>query len=414
MAAPTAGVSALSASRNLKYRSWFARGRTAFPYPMDVGIDASNLRAGGGITHLVELLGAAEPARHGIGRVLVWCGRAMVERLPQRPWLEAIHDTRLDGGLVSRLWWQRSALATAAAGRVDVLFLPGGSYGGRFRPFVTMSRSLLPFQAAERRRYGASSMGLKMLLLRAGQASTFRRADGVIFLNEYARDVVTAATGPLPGRTAIVPHGVNDAFRLTPRPQRPAGYFSLERPFRLLYVSNIEPYKHQWHVVDAVARLRTRGVPIALALVGHSYPIARPRLDAALAAADPDGHVIRYSGPAAHADLVRLYHDADAFVFASSCENMPNILLEAMAAGLPIACADRGPMPGVLGDAGLYFDPEAPQTIADAIERLFVDPVRRAALAERAYARATAFSWRRCADETFAFLATLRGTAAGL
>jgi len=329
----------------------------------------------------------------------------MLDRLPVRPWLEGIHVPALDGGLVSRLWWQRSALATAAGGRgVDVLFLPGGSYGGRFHPFVTMSRSLLPFQAAERRRYGLSAMHLKMLLLRGGQASTFRRADGVIFLNDYARDVVLEATGPLAARTAIVPHGVHDAFRLAPRRQHPPGYFSPERPFRLLYVSNIEPYKHQWHVVDAVAKLRRKGVPIALALVGHAYPIALPRLRAALAAADPDGHFIRFSGPSAHAELVRLYHEADAFVFASSCENMPNILLEAMAAGLPIACADRGPMPGVLGDGGLYFDPERPSTIAAALKDLFGDPALRATLAERAHARAAAFSWTRCADETFRFL----------
>jgi len=376
---------------------------------MHVGIDASNLRAGGGITHLVEILGAAEPARHGVERVVVWGGRAILDRLPARPWLEGVHDARLDGGLVSRLWWQRSGLAKAAAGRVDVLFLPGGSYGGRFTPFVTMSRSMLPFQAVERRRYGLSAMGLKMLLLRVGQASTFRRADGVIFLNTYARDVVTASTGPLPGRTAIIPHGVGEAFRLAPRPQRPAADFTPDRPFTLLYVSNLEPYKHQWHVVDAVARLRERGLPLSLTLVGHSYPIARPRLDAALAAARAHGDAIRYVGPAAHADLVRHYHGADAFVFASSCENMPNILLEAMAAGLPIACADRGPMPDVLGDAGVYFDPEQPASIAAALERVFMDPALRAALASGAHARAAAFSWTRCADETFAFLSGQRG-----
>jgi glycosyltransferase involved in cell wall biosynthesis len=383
---------------------------------MQVGIDASNLRAGGGITHLVELLGAGDPQRHGIDHVLVWCGQAMRNRLPVRTWLDAIHVPALDGGLVSRLWWQWRALGPAAAARgIDVLFLPGGSYGGGFHPFVTMSRSLLPFEAAERRRYGVSAMGLKMLLLRAGQAATFRKADGVLFLNAYARDVVATATGALPGRTAIVPHGVSDTFRLAPRPQEPAAAFGAERPFRLLYVSNVEPYKHQWHVVDAVARLRRRGLPIALELVGYSYPMARPRLDAALASADPEGGAIRYTGPAAHAELVRHYHEADAFVFASSCENMPNILLEAMAAGLPIACADRGPMPGVLGDAGVYFDPERPATIEAALDRLFGDATLRATLAERAHRRADAFSWRRCADETFAFLAGLApaGTARG-
>jgi len=62
-------------------------------------------------------------------------------------------------------------------------------------------------------------------------------------------------------------------------------------------------------------------------------------------------------------------------------------------------------MPEVLGDAGLYFDPERPATIADALERLAWDPRLREQLAARAYERAARFSWDRCARETFAFLA---------
>ena len=36
------------------------------------------------------------------------------------------------------------------------------------------------------------------------------------------------------------------------------------------------------------------------------------------------------------------YNKVDLFAYPTSCENLPNILLEAMAAGLPIACSDRG------------------------------------------------------------------------
>ena len=75
-----------------------------------------------------------------------------------------------------------------------------------------------------------------------------------------------------------------------------------------------------------------------------------------------------------HDDLPSLLAGADLFVFASSCENMPNTLVEAMAIGLPIACSDRGPMPEVLRDGGVYFDPENPESIAAAIETLIRDP----------------------------------------
>ncbi len=71
---------------------------------------------------------------------------------------------------------------------------------------------------------------------------------------------------------------------------------------------------------------------------------------------------------------------------------------------LPIACSHMGPMPEVLGDAGLYFDPEDPNSIARALRELMKSPELRAQLAQVAFDRAQTFSWKRCADETFGFL----------
>jgi glycosyltransferase involved in cell wall biosynthesis len=371
---------------------------------MRVGIDASNLRTGGGVTHLLSMLEATDPGTDGVAGVTVWGGSDTLRRLPARPWLTLVHDPALDRPLPYRLVWQRTTLARLAAGACDLLFAPGGSYGGGFRPFATMSRNLLPFQEEERRRYGASWMFVKLGLLRRGQCATFRRADGVIFLNEYARDCVLATTGPLAGATAVVPHGVDEIFRMPPRPVRPLGSCTPGDPLRLLYVSNVEVYKHQWHVVDAVARLRARGLPLILDLVGASRADAGRRLAAAIAEHDRRGEFVRVHGAVSHDELPAYYRRADLFVFASSCENMPNILLEAMAAGLPIACADRGPMPAMLGDAGVYFDPTTPPSIAEAVAELAAATDRRARLADEAFRRAGEYHWRRCATDTWRFL----------
>jgi len=61
-------------------------------------------------------------------------------------------------------------------------------------------------------------------------------------------------------------------------------------------------------------------------------------------------------------------------------------------------------MPEVLGDAGIYFDPEKPASIADAIRRFAVDPELRAEKAAAASDAALQFSWSRCARETLDFL----------
>ena len=86
---------------------------------------------------------------------------------------------------------------------------------------------------------------------------------------------------------------------------------------------------------------------------------------------------------------------------------MPNILLEKMAAGLPIACSIRGPMPEILGDAGVYFDPENTEEIKEAVRELISRPDLRTKKAEGGFSRAKKFTWKRCADQTFAFLSTV-------
>jgi glycosyltransferase involved in cell wall biosynthesis len=90
---------------------------------------------------------------------------------------------------------------------------------------------------------------------------------------------------------------------------------------------------------------------------------------------------------------------------------MPVTLIEGMAGGVPIACAERGPMPEILQDAGEYFDPEDPASIAGAIERIMLHPAESQARAQRAAALARQYSWARCAEETWAFLSEVASGA---
>jgi glycosyltransferase involved in cell wall biosynthesis len=164
------------------------------------------------------------------------------------------------------------------------------------------------------------------------------------------------------------------------------------------------PYKHQLEVAMAVTDLRSQGLPIELCFIGASsgrYGLEVKRMIKSL---DPHGAFLKWSANQPFEALHKIYGVADAFVFASSCENLPNILIEAMAAGLPIACSNRGPMPEVLGDAGVYFDPESPSSIASALRLLANNHFLRADLAHQSWQKAQNYSWERCANETLKFI----------
>jgi glycosyltransferase involved in cell wall biosynthesis len=205
------------------------------------------------------------------------------------------------------------------------------------------------------------------------------------------------------GEVRIIPHGVDGRFFAPAHTARPAPGASAA-PLEIVYVSIIDLYKHQDQVARAVTALAARGHRLRLTLIGPAYPPALRRLERVLSEVDPRGEVVRYLGPMAHSEIHAAYARADIGVFASSCENMPNILLEQMAAGLPIACSNRGPMPGILEDGGVFFDPEDADSIGAALLALAQDPDLRTAKARRAQEIARGYSWSRCADETFEFL----------
>jgi hypothetical protein len=165
---------------------------------MLLAIDASNIRTGGGVTHLVEVLRAAQPAAHGVEKIFVWGCAATLARIEDRPWLEKRTDPSLEGNLLERIVWQRWTLnKLIRAMGVNLLFVPGGSIVTNFHPTVTMSRNMLPFEWSELRRFGLSAMTLRLLVLRANQTASFKKADGTIFLTRYAYDAVTKRMGAL-------------------------------------------------------------------------------------------------------------------------------------------------------------------------------------------------------------------------
>jgi len=370
-----------------------------------IGIDASNLRSGGGVTHLVQILKAVNPLKFDIDHVFVWGNLETLKQIENRPWLYKYTEPSLNKNIIRRAFWQHKKLSRLARKEgCNLLFIPGGSFFTDFKPIVTMSQNMLPFDWLELKRFSLSIKTLRYLSLYFIQSSSFTRTNSLIFLTKYARKTILSKVKLCEDRLTIIPHGVSDNFSKKPNNQKPINEFNFNSPFRLVYVSVINFYKHQWNVALAISKLRRQGLPVVLDLIGPAYAPALKKLQKVLAKIDPNSEYIQYKGSVPHNKLKSHYHKADAFIFASSCENMPNILLEAMASGLPIASSNRGPMPEILKDGGVYFDPEDPDSIAESLERLVVSPSVRTQKALLAHKYSKQFSWPRCADETFAFL----------
>ena len=264
---------------------------------MIIGIDASILLLGGGRTHIVELLRAADPLEHNFKRIVVWGSSLTLALIEDRPWLTKVPVPALDQGLLARTFWQFWHLSREAKNRnCSVILIPGGNYIGTFSPVAVMSRNLLPFEMREAARYGISKTFIRLLLLRYAQGRSFRRADGVIFLSEYALKIVSSLSGPFLGIKEVIPHGVGRQF-FAAKDSRDliTGDAISERPnreIRLIYVSNIEPYKHQTTLIKSVSQLRIEhDVDLRLTIVGPGDRRALRLMTTVIQSIDPTGDV---------------------------------------------------------------------------------------------------------------------------
>lgn len=146
---------------------------------MKLGIDASRNRSGGAVAHLIGLIGAARPERHGINEVHVWSYHKLLQELPDRPWLVRHNPVELERGILRQLYWQRylfpQELERAGC---DIIFNSDAGSIGRFAPSVTMSQDMLSYEPGEmeRVRWGESPIkACSSLVYAKSIAATCRR-----------------------------------------------------------------------------------------------------------------------------------------------------------------------------------------------------------------------------------------------
>jgi glycosyltransferase involved in cell wall biosynthesis len=378
---------------------------SAAPRAIRVLINAAAARRGGGQTYLRNLL-AFQPEELGL-QVYV-AGPESLE-LPSRPDVHRVQVRwPIENPLTRRLWESVRLPSLLRRLRADVLFLPSGTSPGPPGPWkrVSMFRNMLPFVPEQCAKYSWGYMRLRNHLLRRSMAASMRDADLVIFVSEHGREVVTRSVAV--SKAVVIPHGISPAFR-TAVGERP-GWLPSED--YILYVSTLDFYKAQLEVLRGYALARQAGVRDKLVFVGPEYPPYGRKVRAEIDALGLQEHV-RLAGMMPYADLPAAYAHSHVNIFASECENCPNILLEAMAAGRPLLCSNRPPMPEFGGASVVYFDPADPAQFARELVSMLTDPKRMDEYAERAKDQSRSYDWQSTARSTWEAIAALGASSPG-
>ena len=394
---------------------------------MRIAINGLSARMGGGAAYISNLLEHLSKIDHD-NEYVVFTSPERKDSFRVDAANFSIIAPRFPGGAVVRraIWEQLILPVLIKRYRIDVLFSPGGIspviITGRCKR-INMVQNMAPFCDELLASYPFSKRKMRFLMLRKLYPLFIATADASIFISMDSLNTLRRVTKFDTEKSKVIYHGRNERL-YKPIPKDVAARLIQEQygigGRFVLYVSNIARYKKHLEVVEAyhiiqerIAKVERSANPseveqaaslfkkvdklvLAGIMVETSYYHEILKLASRLSIRDE----VVYLGQVPQAHLPYLYSAASVFVFASICENCPNILIEAMACGAPIVSSNLGPMLEICGNAALYFDPSEPTDIADKMWQVLADERIRRELISNALENVKRFSWEETARKT--------------
>jgi glycosyltransferase involved in cell wall biosynthesis len=314
------------------------------------------------------------------------------------PDLEFIPRCSINGRLPNSLWHIARYPKLARQRVWNACFFPSAHKRLPFGspcPTIGVVHDMAPW--VERKSRANIKMIIRMLL-----PGALRRLDRIIAVSSWVKQELIDMTGIKENMIEVVPNGI-DMTAFYPRPRGESVVliqpFSFRRPY-VLYVSRIEhPAKNHVKLIEAfgIFKEKTR-YPHRLVLAGGDSKGAEKVKEAARAS--PYRKDIFFTGHFPAASLPELYSGSDIVVIPSMYEGFGMGILEAMASGVPVACARAASLPEAAGHAALYFDPMNAEDMAERMITLTANRDVHRNCRRKGLEQARNFSWDICAKRT--------------
>jgi glycosyltransferase involved in cell wall biosynthesis len=242
----------------------------------------------------------------------------------------------------------------------------------------------------------------RCLQLRTTVKRTVHLATRVLTGSEFARESILRAYDVAPEKVITIPIAANPIFRPLHRERAQREIrdrLKMDGPF-VLTVGDLQPRKNHIGLIQAFDALIESHPQIRhkLVLAGKDTWFSPQIREAARKSRVADR--IFFTGFVEDDDLLRLYNACDCFIFPSFYEGFGIPILEAMACGRAVACANTSAMPDVADGAGILFDPKSKAEIVRALADILLDAELRARLERLGLQRAPQFTWNRTAERT--------------
>lgn len=220
-----------------------------------------------------------------------------------------------------------------------------------------------------------------------------RKADALVAISNFSRDDAIAY-GKLQGAHISTVY-LRTAKRFETGRQSNSGQLDqmgLTSQRYLLYPANFWQHKNHERLLAAFKVACERGLKKDIKLVCTGSPSPRRDFVVDMASAIGISDRVLFPGYLSNEDLSVLLANSAGLIFPSLYEGFGMPVIEAMAAGIPVACSNTTSLPEVVGNAAILFDPQVSDQIAQAMTALVNDEVLRTRLIQAGRLRVAEFS----------------------
>ncbi len=351
---------------------------------MKVLVNALSARTGGGWSNLVNLVRELERDSRGMSFTLLVTADA-AERLPSFSGEIRAVPIR---SLFLRVLYEQIVLPWSAR-RFDVLFC-FSDLAPWIKTIPTVAM-LCNLNIYDRRFYDT----FRLRMLARGVRLGLRGVQTVVFPTSAAADSIRGLLHIDHVPMAVVNHGIDSEDFVERARSGSTGAGARRRT--LLLPAAVERHKNLEIAIRALALTGDKDLELDIVGTRESDPAYAGELDR-LAEKLGVASRVRFLGAVAYDSIPGLYRDAAAVCFPSWIETFGLPVLESMVVGRPILISDRPVFREIAGDAGWYFDPSQPESLALVLDQIRSEPQECEDRVEIGYRRSREFSWRTSTD----------------